>query len=275
MRKFWSIILSLSFVLTACAADQGEITVISREEGSGTRSAFISLSGVEAAGEDRTYVRAEISSATAVVLQAVIGDKNAIGYLSVGAVNEQVKALSLDGAAPTAEAIAEGSYPLARSFYLVWKGAPTPGAEDFLSFVQSRGGQAVVAEEGYVPIGSGDFESSYPQGLLPIAGSGSVAPLMEALAEAYAAHNPALRIEIQISDSSTGLSSLAAGLCELSMSSRELTDRELARDLHAEQISKDGIAVIVNPQNPVDGLTMAQLRAIFMGQLRYWQQVAQ
>lgn len=273
MRRIWSMILSLSLTLTACAADRGEITVISREEGSGTRSAFVSLSGVEEAGQDRTYVRSEISSATAVVLQAVMGDQNAIGYLSVGALNRQVKALALDGAAPTRENIASGSYPLARSFYLVTGGALSVGAEDFLQFVRSGIGQTVVAEEGYVAGMGGDFASSRPQGLLRIAGSGSVAPLMEALAESYRSYNPALRVEIQISDSSTGLTSLAAGLCELAMCSRELTEQELAGGFSGEEICRDGIAVIVNAQNPVDGLTMAQLRGIFMGQLRYWQQV--
>lgn len=273
MKQIWSIFFSFCLLLTACAADRGEITVISREEGSGTRSAFVSLSGLEEGGVDRTYVRSEISSATAAVLQAVMGDKNAIGYLSVGAVKEKVKALRIDGAEPTQEAIGEGRYPLARSFYLV--GHPSPGeeAEDFLAFVQSALGQAVVAEEGYVPTQGGDFVSRRPRGLLRVAGSGSVAPLMEALAEAYGKINPDLRVEIQISDSSTGLSALSVGLCELAMSSRELTEQE--KVFHAVEICRDGIAVIVNSQNPVEELSMAQLREIYMGRLRYWQQVAQ
>lgn len=275
MNKFWSIILGLSLVLTACGADRGEITVISREEGSGTRSAFIALSGVEEEGEDKSYVRAEVSSSTAVVLQSVMGNRNAIGYLSVGALNSNVRALRIDGAEASAERIADGSYPLARSFYLVSYGTPDRGAADFLSFVHSKEGQAVVAEEGYVPMGGSSFEGTHPQGLLRIAGSGSVAPLMEALAEGYAGYNPALRIEIQISDSSTGLSALEADLCELAMSSRSLTEKEQARGLRAQEFCKDGIAVIVNPENAVENLTMAQLRGIFTGQIRYWQQVGQ
>lgn len=275
MGKFCSIFLTLTLLLTACHRSGDEITVISREEGSGTRSAFIALTGLEEEGEDRTYLRSEISSATAVVLQSVKGDKNAIGYLSVGAVSEGVKALKIDGAAPSAENIAQGSYPLARSFYLVSLDTPGAAETEFLRFVLSRQGQAVVAQEGYVPTEGGDFESKHPQGALRIAGSGSVAPVMEALVEAYGKQNPALRIEIQISDSSTGLSSLSVGLCDLAMSSRELTQQELARGLRGEEICRDGIAVIVHGENPVDGLTMAQLRGIFMGQLRYWQQVAQ
>ena len=275
MGKFCSIFLTLTLLLTACRRSGDEITVISREEGSGTRSAFIALTGLEEEGEDRTYLRSEISSATAVVLQSVKGDKNAIGYLSVGAVSEGVKALKIDGAAPTAENIAQGSYPLARSFYLVSLDTPGAAETEFLRFVLSRQGQAVVAQEGYVPTEGGDFESKHPQGVLRIAGSGSVAPVMEALVEAYGKQNPALRIEIQISDSSTGLSSLKVGLCDLAMSSRELTQQELTRGLRGEEICRDGIAVIVHGENSVDGLTMAQLRGIFMGQLRYWQQVAQ
>lgn len=276
MKKIVITVLSLCLLLcaAACGTEGQTITVISREEGSGTRSAFAELTGVEQDGIDRTAARAEISSSTAVVLQTVAGNKNAIGYISLGALNEQVKALKVDGAAASAATVKDGSYPLARPFLLGTLGENRSEVQDFLDYILSDLGQQVISEAGYVTVSEGSYAASELSGTVKVAGSTSVAPVMEKLAEAYMALNPNVKVEIQTFDSSIGLSSLAEGLCDIAMSSRNLKESEIAKGIAPTTICMDGIAVIVNGDNAVDGLTMEQLRSIFMGEISDWTQVA-
>lgn len=275
MKKIFAFILTLclSLSLAACGGDNQEITVISREEGSGTRSAFVELTGVEEDGVDGTYARAEINSSTAVVMQTVAGNDAAIGYISLGSLNDSVKALPLDGVAPTAESVKDGSYPLARPFLLGTTAQSSEAALDFIAYILSDAGQQIIEEAGYVGVSGGSYESRHLTGTIKVAGSTSVAPVMEKLAESYMAVNPDITVELQTSDSSTGLSSLAEGLCDIAMSSRSLKDSETSKGIEAQTICMDGIAVIVNHNNTTDGLTMAQLKAIFTGAVRSWDEV--
>lgn len=270
MKKQLLLLLALLLCLSACGGDPQEITVITREEGSGTRSAFTELSGVAEKGMDKTYPRAEVSSSTAVVLQTVMGNKNAIGYISLSALQRGIKALSIDGVAASEKTVSEGSYPLARPFLLATGERPSEQAADFLAFLLSEDGQELVRQAGYVPVSAGSYQSRELSGILRISGSSSVAPVMERLAERYMALNPHLQVQIQTSDSSTGLSALSQGLCDIAMSSRSLKDSERAKGLEATTLCMDGIAVIVNQSNPVSNLSMVQLRAIFTGQLGSW-----
>lgn len=274
MKRKLLLLLVLLLSFSACGRNRQQITVITREEGSGTRSAFTELTGVAENGMDKTYPRAEVSNSTAVVMQSVVGNKNAIGYISLGALQEGVKALSIDAVEPSGEQIKEGNYPLARPFLLAIPEQPTEQTADFLSFLLSSQGQELVRQAGYVPVSAGSYRSHGLSGILRISGSSSVAPVMERLAEGYMALNPNLQVQIQTSDSSTGLSSLAQGLCDIAMSSRSLKDSERAKGLQTLTLCMDGIAVIVNPDNPVSNLSLAQLRAIFMGQVSSWALVA-
>lgn len=274
MKKQLLLLLVLLLYLSACGGDPQQITVITREEGSGTRSAFTELTGVQEDGIDKTYPRAEVSNSTAVVMQSVAGNKNSIGYISLGALHGSVKALSIDGVEASEETIAEGSYPLARPFLLATRERPSEQAKDFLSFLLSAQGQELVRQAGYVPVSAGSYESRHLSGVLQISGSSSVAPVMEKLAEGYMALNPGLQVRIQTSDSSTGLSSLAQGLCDIAMSSRSLKDSERSKGLQPLTLCMDGIVVIVNHGNSVNHLSMAQLRAIFTGQISSWALVA-
>ncbi|MBQ3216246.1 MAG: substrate-binding domain-containing protein [Oscillospiraceae bacterium] len=272
MKKGLAIIFvfCLTLSLAACGGNKQEITVISREEGSGTRGSFTQLTGIETDGVDRTYDRAEINSSTAVVLQSVSGNKNAIGYLSLAALHESVKALAIDGVPPSISTVQDGSYPLARPFLLGTLGAENSQTADFLAFLQSDEAGEIILGAGYVPMGGGSYESLQPAGVLRIAGSSSVAPVLEKLAEAYQRVNPNLQVQIQTTDSSTGLLSLSQGLCDVAMSSRPLTRSETDRGILAHTLCMDGIAVIVNRENSVDRLTLAQLRAVFTGDITDW-----
>lgn len=272
MKKFLVLSLSLCFLLglSACGGSRQKITVISREEGSGTRGAFTELTGVAEKGVDKTYPRAEINSSTAVVMQTVVGNKNAIGYISLGALQSIVKPLSIDGVSPSAETVKNGSYPLARPFLLGTLGQVSQQTQDFLRYILSDQGQRVISEAGYVPVSSGSYESSLLTGTVKVAGSTSVAPVMEKLAEAYMVLNPNLRVQIQTTDSSTGLASLSEGLCDIAMSSRPLKQSEAAKGILPLTLCMDGIVVIVNQNNTVSGLTLAQVKAIFTGHIRDW-----
>lgn len=258
----------------AGVAELGNITVISREDGSGTRGAFIELFGVEEkndAGEkvDNTTVTAEITNNTAVMMTSVAENKNAIGYISLGSLNDTVKALEIDGAAPSVETVMDGSYPVSRPFNIVWAGNVSDAAQDFMDFIMSADGQAVVTEEGYVSVQEGEaFKSNGAEGKIVVAGSSSVSPVMEVLKEAYLAINTGAEIEIQTSDSTTGITATVDGVCDIGMASRELKDSE--SDVTALEIAKDGIAVIVNNGNTLDGLTSEQVKSIYTGGATAW-----
>lgn len=253
------------------------ITVISREDGSGTRSAFIELTGVleeTADGEavDRTTVDAVTTSSTNVMMTTVAGNEYAIGYISLGSLNETVKALSIDGTAATAENVANGSYKIARPFNIAYQGSLSEVAQDFVDFILSADGQAVIEAEGYIAAdaAAAAYAGSKPAGSVTISGSSSVTPVMEKLKEAYEAVNPGADIAVTQSDSSTGMADAIAGISDIGMASREVKDSELAGGLTAVTIATDGIAVIVNNGNPASDLTLEQVRQIFTGAVATW-----
>ena len=257
------------------------ITVISREDGSGTRGAFIELFGVEEeneAGEkvDQTIATADITNSTAVMLTSVAQNTAAIGYISLGSLDDSVRALEIDGAAATVENIENGSYTISRPFTIATKEGLSEVAQDFVNFILSSDGQAVVADKdnGYIPVeATGAYSGSQPSGKIVVAGSSSVSPVMEKLKEAYLAVNPNAEIELQTSDSTTGMNSTMEGICDIGMASRALKDSELEAGLTATVIATDGIAVIVNNENPVTGLTTQQVKEIYTGVITDWSQI--
>lgn len=260
----------------AADAADAPITVVSREDGSGTRGAFIELFGVEEkneAGEkvDNTTVLAEITNSTAVMMTTIAGNVNGIGYVSLGSLNDTVKALEIDGAAATVENIKNGSYGISRPFNIATLDTVSEVTQDFISYIMSADGQAVVEEKGYISVGDAPaFTSAQPGGKIVAAGSSSVTPVMEALKEAYASINPNATIEIQQSDSTTGMTVAMEGACDIGMASRELKESELTGGLTPTVIALDGIAVIVNNDNPTDGLSAAQVKDIFTGAVANW-----
>jgi len=281
MKKVFCIALSLLLaVLAGCAGKTNNaISVISREDGSGTRGAFIELFGVEqkdADGKkvDHTTVNAEVLSSTAVVITTVEGNENAIGYISLGSLGDSVKALSIDGVAASADNIKNETYKIARPFNIVSKGTLSAAAQDFVNFILSADGQKIVGDNHYISEGdTGAFTSAQPSGKIVVAGSSSVSPLMEKLIEAYKAVNDNAEVELQQSDSTTGISSASEGLCDIGMASRELKDSEKSEGLTATVIAKDGIAVIVNKKNSLSGLTAEQVKQIFTGEITAWSDV--
>lgn len=258
----------------------GAIIVISREDGSGTRGAFVELTGVEEkndAGEkvDNTTAEAEIANKTDVVLTSVAGNESAIGYVSLGALNETVKAVQVDGVEATVENVKSGDYTLSRPFNIATKGEPTGVAKDFINFIMSAEGQAIVEEEGYIKIddAAAAFTSDGSSGQIAVGGSSSVSPVMEKLIEAYKALNPNAQIELQTSDSTSGMTGAIDGTFAIGMASRELKDEETA-ELTGTAIALDGIAVVVNPANTVEDLTMDQIKGIYTGEITDWSEVA-
>ena len=256
-----------------------DITIVSREDGSGTRGAFIELFGVEEkndAGEkvDMTTEEAQITNSTSVMLTTVAGDEYAIGYVSLGSLDDSVKAVKIDGAEATADNIKSGDYKVSRPFNVATKkGQDNEVAKDFLNFFLSKEGQDVVSEEGYIAQDDAQaFEGTQPSGKLVVGGSSSVSPVMEKLIEAYKAVNPNADIELQTTDSTTGMTSTIDGSYDIGMASRELKDEEAA-ELDSTVIATDGIAVIVNNANPTDELTSDQVKAIYTGDALTWDEV--
>lgn len=257
------------------------ISVISREDGSGTRGAFIELFGVEqknAAGqkEDMTTEEASITNSTSVMMTTVAGNVNAIGYISLGSLNDTVKAVRIDGVAPSVAAIKDGSYKIARPFNVVPSAAGlSPEAQDFLNFIMSAEGQAVVEDHGY--IASVDNAPAYTgggiSGKIVVAGSSSVTPVMEKLKEAYVTINPDVIVEVQMSDSSTGVTSAIDGTCDLGMASRELKSSEIEKGAASVAIALDGIAVIVNNESTVDDLAAEDVMKIYTGEVTDWSEI--
>lgn len=256
------------------------ISVISREDGSGTRGAFIELFGVEqkdADGNkvDNTTEEAIITNNTEVMLTTVAGSEYAIGYVSLGSLNDSVKAVSIDGVQPSVEGIKDGSYAIARPFNIATKDGLSDVAQDFVNFIMSADGQSIIEGKGYIPVNDAAeaFESNGAEGKVVVAGSSSVTPVMEKLQEAYLAINPNANIEIQQSDSSTGMTAAADGTCDIGMASRELKDSELEAGLTPTVIAMDGIAVIVNQDNPTENLTSEQVMNIYTGEVTTWSEV--
>ncbi len=254
------------------------INVITREDGSGTRGAFTELLDIESEdGGDLITSSAVTSNSTAVVLTNVAGDPNSIGYISLGSLNDTVKAVTVDGVEATAENVTNGSYTLARPFNIVPSASASSNeaATDFQTFIMSAEGQAIIAEEGYVAIDSDapSYTASGVTGTVVCAGSSSVSPVMEALADAYEALNPDVTIEVQTSDSSTGIQMAIEGTCDFGMASREISDSEAEQGATAIVIAQDGIAVIVNPENSVSALTSEQIAQIFIGEITDWSEI--
>ena len=276
MKKLVCILLSI-ILFTACG-DSGfetgkDITVVSREDGSGTRGAFIELFGIEQKNDDGTKKdlttkEAVIAKQTDVMMTNISGDKYAVGYISLGSLNDTVKAVQIEGVTPSAVNVKNGTYPIARPFNIVTNGEPTGLAKDFIDFILSANGQKVVVKS-YIAIDENTptYAGSKPSGKIVVAGSSSVTPIMEKLKEAYLAVNPDAAIEIQMSDSSAGVTGTIDGTCDIGMVSRELKDSE---QLNCIRIALDGIAVIVNHENPTANLTKNQVKAIFTGETLTW-----
>jgi phosphate transport system substrate-binding protein len=253
-----------------------DISVISREDGSGTRGAFIELTGVEEKDGDEkvdmTTEDAQIANSTSVVLTSVAGDDYAIGYISLGALDDTVKALKVDGVEATAENVKSGDYTLARPFNIVTKdGMDNEVAQDFINYIFSEDGQAVVEEEGYIAVDTQDYESTQPEGKITVGGSTSVSPVMEKLIEAYKEVNPNATIELQTSDSTTGVSNTQEGSYDIGMASRDLKDTETG--VTAQAIATDGIAVVVNNNNPLSDITTDMIKQIYTGEITTWSEV--
>lgn len=258
-----------------------DISVISREDGSGTRGAFIELFGVEQKDADGNKVdytteEAQIMNSTSAVMTAVAGNEYAIGYISLGSLDESVKALKIDGAEATAENIKAGTYKVSRPFNIATKkGLDNEVAKDFITFILSEEGQAVVADNGYIPLDDVEpYAGTAPSGKVVVGGSSSVSPVMEKLIEAYKALNPNAEIELQTTDSTTGMTSAIDGSYDIGMASRELKDEEAA-ELDGTVIATDGIAVIVNKNCGVDDLSSETVKAIYTGEVLTWDEVVE
>ncbi|MDR1070947.1 MAG: substrate-binding domain-containing protein [Gracilibacteraceae bacterium] len=265
--------------VTSPAAEQSSaITVVSREDGSGTRGAFIELFGIEqreadGSRKDLTTKEAVIANQTEVMLVSVAGDAGSIGYVSLGSLNDTVKAVNVDGAAATTDNVKTGVYTIARPFIIATKGAPEGIAADFTDYILSAAGQEVVAANHYIAVETGgSYRSAQPSGRIVVAGSSSVTPVMEKLTEAYKIVNPNATVEIQMSDSSAGLTAAIDGTCDIAMSSRDLKDTETA-ELTPVKIAIDGIAVIVNKSNTLGNLSKDQVKAIFTGDALRWNEI--
>lgn len=258
---------------------RSQINVISREDGSGTRGAFIEIFGIEksnAEGKkiDYTTEEAAITNSTAVMLSSVAGDKYAIGYVSLGSLNNSVKALQIDGAEASVENINNGSYKISRPFNIAVKDNLSAVATDFVNYILSDEGQNVIAANKYIKVKtSGSFQTKAPKGKVVVAGSSSVSPVMEKLIEAYKKINPNATLELQTSDSTTGVTNAINGTCDIGMASRSLKSSEKEKGVYEVTIAIDGIAVIVNQENPTTGLTKAQVESIFTGKVEKWNKI--
>ena len=261
------------------AAPSGAIDVISREDGSGTRGAFVELFGIEEEkdGEkvDMTTQEASITNNTDVMLTTVAGDENSIGYVSLGSLNDTVKAVKIDGAEATAENVADDTYKVARPFNIVTGDKLSDAAQDFENYIMSADGQKVIQDNGYIKADekAPAYKSNGAKGKVVVGGSSSVTPVMEKLKEAYAKANKDVTVEVQQSDSTTGVTNAIEGTCDIGMASRDLADSEAKKGVKATVIAKDGIAVIVNKDSKVDELTSAQVKDIYTGKTTKWADV--
>ena len=257
-----------------------DITVVSREDGSGTRGAFVELFGIEEEvnGEkvDMTTEEANITNSTSVMMSTVAQDEYAIGYISLGSLDDSVKAVKIDGSEATAENIKNGSYKVSRPFNIATKDDLSDAAQDFEDFILSTEGQKVVEDNKYIPLDDvSDYKSNRASGKVVFAGSSSVSPVMEKLKEAYQAVNSDVEVEIQTSDSTTGMQNAIDGVCDIGMASRELKDSEKEAGLTPTVIAMDGIAVVVNNDNPTDELSSDQVKSIFTGDVLTWDEALQ
>lgn len=286
MKKRLATILTAAVIgatvfTTTVSAASGMITVVSREDGSGTRGAFIELFGIEEKidGEkvDMTTEEASITNSTSVMMTTVEGDENAIGYISLGSLNDTVKALKIDGSEATAENVADGSYKVARPFNIVTAEGLSDVAQDFVDYIMSAEGQQIVEDTGYIKADpeAEAYAGEGASGKVVVAGSSSVTPVMEKLKEAYEEVNPDVTVEVQQSDSTTGINFAAEGSCDIGMASRELKEEEESLGLTPLVIARDGIAVVVNTTNEIEDMTSEQVKAIFTGEVTEWEELAE
>lgn len=271
-----ALIGTTAFAATASAAS-GTIDVISREDGSGTRGAFIELFGIEEKQGDEkvdmTTEDASITNSTSVMMTTVAGDENAIGYISLGSLNDTVKAVKIDGAEASAENVANDTYKVSRPFNIITTDKLSDAAQDFENYIMSADGQQIVEDNGYIKVADDAkaYEQSDAEGKVVVAGSSSVTPVMEKLKEAYLAVNKDAEIEVQESDSTTGMTAAMEGTCDIGMASRDLKDSE--SELKATAIAMDGIAVIVNKNNTLDDITSDQVKDIYLGNVTSWDEL--
>ncbi len=279
LKKLVSGMVLAAGVISGCAfaAVKGNISVLSREEGSGTRGAFIELMGIEkknAEGKkiDYTTDEADITNSTSVIMTAVAGNPSSIGYASLGSLNDTVKALKINGVVASPENIKNGSYKVARPFNIIVKGELKAPARAFLNYILSKEGQEVIAKNGYIAINDAApaYDGTRPEGKVVVAGSSSVTPVMEKLKEAYQRINTKADIEVQQSDSTTGVTSAINGVCDLGMASRNIKDSEAKAGAKPTVIAMDGIAVIINKANDLDSLSVEQVRDIYIGKITSW-----
>ncbi len=289
LKKILAICLAMVLIgsaFTACGSDEeggeaagGEseskaISVLTREEGSGTRGAFIELFGIEQDDEDKTISSAEVTNSTSVMMQTVAGNEAAIGYISLGSLDDSVKALKVDGVEASVDNVKSGDYKVSRPFNIVTKEDVSEAAQDFINYIMSDEGQAVIEEEGYISEGSeGAFEGADVKGTVTVSGSSSVTPVMQKLAEEYMALNSNVKIEVQQSDSTTGVTDAINGVSDIGMASREVSDDELSQGIKATVIALDGIAVIVNSNNALDEITSDSVLKIYTGEITDWSEV--
>lgn len=254
----------------------GAITVVSREDGSGTRGAFTELMGIEEDGTDNTTSSAQITNSTSVMMTTVEGNPYAIGYISLGSLNDTVKAVTVDGVEATVENVESGEYTVSRPFLVCTTEDISELGQDFMNFIMSDEGQAIVEEEGYIPRETtGAFTSNGASGDLTVGGSSSVTPVMEKLAEAYEKINTDANVSVQQSDSTSGAENTISGVYEIGMCSRDLTEEEQSKGLTSTTIALDGIAVIVNKENAVSNLTTDQIKQIYTGEITDWADISE
>ena len=262
---------------TAGGSSDAAITVMSREDGSGTRGAFIELFGIEEEenGEkvDKTTDEASITNSTSVMMSSVANDANAIGYISLGSLNDTVKAVKIDGAEAY---VKNGSYKVVRPFNIVLGKKASDAANDFVSYIMSAEGQKIVQDNGYIPVdeAAASYKATGAKGKVVVGGSSSVSPVMEKLVEAYSKANTNIQVDVQTTDSTTGVSSTVEGSYDIGMASRDLKDDETSQGVEGKTIAKDGIAVIVNNDNSVDELSTDQVKSIFTGETTSWSDVS-
>jgi len=287
MRRFITASLAATLVVIAIiglmgcgsqgSAGNATVTAVSREDGSGTRSSFVQLFGIQGTNSngktiDITTAYAEVTNSTEVMITTVAGNKYAIGYISLGSLNSMVKALKVDGAEPTVANVKNGTYKIVRPFIVVTTASLSALGQDFLNYIMSAEGQAVILNTGYVTVNDAApaYSGRNQSGTLVVAGSSSVTPVMEKLAEAYEAANPLVDVQIQESDSSTGIAGVTQGICDVGMSSRTLKDSELAQGLTPTVIARDGICVIVNNANALDSITSDSVKDLYTGAITTW-----
>ena len=257
-----------------------EISVVTREDGSGTRSAFVELFEIvkEENGEkiDNIYTEAEITNGTDVMLTTVKDNQYSIGYVSLGSLGDTVKAVKIDGAQASIEAVNAGEYKIIRPFNIATKGQLDPLAKDFIDYILSADGQKVIEDNGYIKASdAAAYSGSKPSGSIVVGGSSSVSPVMEKLIEAYKKINKSANIDLQTSDSGAGMTGVNDGTFDIGMASRELKDSEKSGGATGTKIATDGIAVIVNKDNTTGNLTSEQVKAIFSGESTKWSDIAE